>query len=241
MQRLVASVLIQTDGRGTRVLLRHPIAASPSNLRSIAQGLLKPEERACAMSSAGPGLVVEVVRRAPDQCVLAVSGELSVPSPGLLTRSLSKALADPGRVLVDVSRLRLGSAAAVQVFASALAGAGGWPATRLVLFGAGAELARTLTALRVTSTVPLAADETGAWLLLDRRPPVLARHLDLDRDSFSLRRARMFVRFACADWQLDPIRDDAVAVASELVTNAVQHVGPACRLTLRYRADALTR
>jgi hypothetical protein len=80
--------------------------------------------------------------------------------------------------------------------------------------------------LRVTSTVPLAADENAARLLLDRRPEVLSRHLDLDRDSFSLRRARMFVRFACTDWQLDPIRDDAVAVASELVAHAVQHVGP---------------
>src|SRR4051794_27244240 len=192
------------------------------------------------MSSADPGLVVELVRRAPDQCVLAVSGELSLPAPGLLTRSLSKALVDPGRVLVDVSGLRLGSAAAAEVFASALASAGGWPAARLVLFGAGADLARTLTALRVTSTVPLAADETAAWLLLNRRPPVLRRHLDLDRESFSLRRARMFVRFACADWQLDLIRDDAVAVASELVAHAVQHVGPACRLTLRCRTDGLT-
>ena len=50
----------------------------------------------------------------------------------------------------------------------------------------------------------------------------------------------MFVRFACADWQLDLIRDDAVAVASELVAHAVQHTGPACRLTLRCRTDGLT-
>src|SRR3954471_14535489 len=81
------------------------------------------------MSCADPGLVVEVVRRDPDGCVLAVSGELSLPSPGLLTRSLSKALADPGRVLVNVSGLRLGSAAAAQVFPSALA-RGRWLAGR---------------------------------------------------------------------------------------------------------------
>jgi hypothetical protein len=48
---------------------------------------------------------------------------------------LSKALADPGRVLVDVSGLRVSSSAAVQVFPSVLAGAGGWPAARLGLFG----------------------------------------------------------------------------------------------------------
>jgi hypothetical protein len=79
------------------------------------------------MASADPGLIVELVRHNPDRFVLAVSGELSWPSPGLLTRSLSKALADWGRVLVDVSGLRLGSSAAVQVFPSVLAGAGGWP------------------------------------------------------------------------------------------------------------------
>jgi hypothetical protein len=62
-----------------------------------------------------------------DGCVLAVSGELSPPSPGLLTRSLSKALSDAGRVLVDVAGLRLASPAGVQVFPSVLAGAGGWP------------------------------------------------------------------------------------------------------------------
>src|SRR3954451_10568970 len=47
MRRLVASILIEKDGRGTRVLLRHPIAASPANLRSIEQPTFKPAERAC--------------------------------------------------------------------------------------------------------------------------------------------------------------------------------------------------
>jgi hypothetical protein len=56
------------------------------------------------MTSAAPGLVVEV-HRDVEECVLAVSGELSLSPPGLLTRSVSKALADPGRVLVDVSGL----------------------------------------------------------------------------------------------------------------------------------------
>jgi hypothetical protein len=66
------------------------------------------------MTSAGPGLGIELVRRDLDECVLAVSGELSLPSPVLLTRSLSKALADPGRVLVDVSGLRPAARAAVR-------------------------------------------------------------------------------------------------------------------------------
>jgi hypothetical protein len=191
------------------------------------------------MLSADPGLAVELVRHDLDGCVLAVSGELSLPAPGLLTRSLSQALAGPGRVLVDVAGLRLGSAAAVQVFPSVLAGAGGWPGARLVLFGADPTLARTFTALRVTTTVPLAPDATAARPLLDRRPPAVARHCDLECASSSPRRARLFVESACADWQLDQIRDPAVMVASELVANAVQHAGTTCRLALRYRARGL--
>src|SRR3954471_17778156 len=192
------------------------------------------------MSCADPGLVVEVVRRDPDGCVLAVSGELSLPSPGLLTRSLSKALADPGRVLVDVAGLRLGSPAAVQVFPALLADAGGWPAARLVLFGADPILARTLSALRVTTTVPLAAEEATARLLLDVRPPAVTRRLHLGRELSSARRARLFVEGACTDWQLEVIRDDAMVVVSELVANAVVHAGTGCRVVLRHGARGLT-
>jgi anti-sigma regulatory factor (Ser/Thr protein kinase) len=153
---------------------------------------------------------------------------------------LWKALTDTGRVLVDVSRLRLTWAPAVQVFPWVLARMGGWPAARLVLFGAGPELTTSLNALRVTATVPLAPDETVGRLLLDRRPPIVVRTVELEQAWSSPRRARLFVRAACAEWQLEMIRDDAVAVASELVANAVLHAGTACRLALRCRERGLT-
>ena len=57
---------------------------------------------------------------------------------------MSTALADSGRVLVDVSGLRLIRPPAAQLFPSILAGMGGWPGVRLVLFGADAGLARSL-------------------------------------------------------------------------------------------------
>jgi hypothetical protein len=43
-----------------------------------------------------------------------------------------------------------------------------------VLFGADPTVARTFTALRVITTVPLAPDATAASLLLDRHPPAVA-------------------------------------------------------------------
>ena len=45
---------------------------------------------------------------------------------------------------------------------------------------------------------------------------------------------------ACADWQLDDLRDHATIVACELVDNAVQYAGPGYRLTLRYDVFGLT-
>jgi anti-sigma regulatory factor (Ser/Thr protein kinase) len=190
------------------------------------------------------GIAVRRVRRGPDGWVLAVSGELSQRSAGLVSGAVSAALANSGRVLVDVSGLRVTWPPAVGLFGSILAGMGGWPRVRLVLFGADAALARSLAAQRVSATVPVAPDETTARQLLDRRPRVLAQHLDLEQPRSATRRARTFVQAACADWQLDDIRDDflddATIVACELVDNAVLHAGPSYRLTLRYDVFGLT-
>src|SRR5690349_19651438 len=117
---------------------------------------------------------------------------------------------------------------------------GGWPSARLVLFGADARLAEMLRALRVSATVPLAPDQTTARLLLQRRPPTVARWLDLANDLSSPRRACLFVTTACQGWRLDSVCDDAVIVASELVENAVVHARTGCRLAIRLDDRGLT-
>ena len=191
------------------------------------------------MSTDHLGLAAALVYREPDLCVMALSGHLSPSSAGLVTTALSKSLLDAGQVLVDMSELRLTSTPAVQVFSSALSATGGWPGARLVLFGADPRLAETLRAQQVSATVPLAADQLTARQLLQQRPPTVARHLDLEQELSSPRRARFFVATACRDWHLDAIRDDAVLVASELVDNAVVHAQTACRLALQLDARGL--
>jgi hypothetical protein len=167
--------------------------------------------------------MAEWVRRDGDSCLVALAGDLSRESAEVATGVLTKALLDGGRILVDVSELRLSWTPAVRAFPSALTAAGGWPTARLVLLGAKATLADSLADMRVLETVPLAPDEAAAGQLLLRRPPAVARHLDLDDDSPS-RRAHLFVHEAARDWELD-VLDDAVLVASELVGNAVTHAG----------------
>jgi hypothetical protein len=83
-------------------------------------------------------------------------------------------------------------------------------------------------------------DETGARQLLHRHPPAVAQHLDLDDEPSSPRRARLFVKAACQDWQLDAVCDDAMLVASELVGNAVAHAHTTCRLDIRLDTLGLT-
>jgi anti-anti-sigma regulatory factor/anti-sigma regulatory factor (Ser/Thr protein kinase) len=190
--------------------------------------------------SAHGGLAVELLRQNADDSVLVASGMLSLDSARSISLVLAKALAETGRVLVDVSGLRIADVTAAQVFPSVLARMGGWPDSRLVLFAADPELTRTLEDLRVTLKVPLAADETAARLLLGRRPPVVARTVDLEHAPESARRARLFVDAACVDWRLEMIKGDAMVVASELVANAVLHAGTASRLALRCRERGLT-
>lgn len=183
------------------------------------------------MSSGDTGLTVRLVRRDVDGCVLAVSGELSLRSAGVLSERLWKVLAESGRVLVDVSGLRLTGVPAVQVFSWTLAGLGDWPQTRLVLFGATPELTRELTAMRVTQRVPVAPDETAARLRLDRRPPVVVRTLDLAQELASARRARLvraghLYRLEAAH---DPHRCDGRGLGTGGQRRAARpHRGPPC-------------
>jgi anti-sigma regulatory factor (Ser/Thr protein kinase) len=194
----------------------------------------------CAVSSDHFALDVELVRRDAESCVLTLSGELSSRSAGTVCGAVTKALLEVDRVLVDVSGLRLTWSPAVQVFPSTLAAMGGWPWARLVLFGADARLVASLTELGVVAAVPLAATQLEARQLVERRPPTVARHLDLENAVSSTHRARLFVEAACADWELDALRDNAVIVASELVANAVLHARTECRLMVQLDANGLT-
>ena len=128
---------------------------------------------------------------------------------------------------------------ALQVFASTLAAAGGWPIARLVLFGASPEVSEALRAVDVLDTVPLAADRAAAVARLETRPAALSRHHILDPHLASPRRARALFRRACLDWALGNAYDDAALVVNELVTNVVRHAHTSCRLDIRLDAHGL--
>jgi hypothetical protein len=82
------------------------------------------------------------------------------PDGRLVTKALTKLLLNHAAVLVDLSRLRLGWAPALQVFPTALAAAS-WPFARLAQFGGNQQLTAALHGARVPTTVPLAPGRTS--------------------------------------------------------------------------------
>ena len=177
------------------------------------------------------GLAIEIVRE-NEPCVVAPRGELSFRTVDSAAKTLTKLLLNHGRVMVDLSRLRVGWTPALQVFPTALASAGGWPSARLVLFGANQQITTSLHGVQVPTTVPLAQGTRDARAQLDKRPSRVTRSYELANDVGSPRRARALVRDACSDWDLGAITEEATLVASVLVTNAVQHAGTSCRLRI---------
>ncbi|TWF75175.1 histidine kinase-like protein [Pseudonocardia hierapolitana] len=174
-----------------------------------------------------------------NHALVRLRGVLTLVTVPRVRRVLDKLLRDPGAVVVDLSELELGWKPALEVFPSALAAAGGWSTARLVLTGADEPLAAQLRGLRVHRTVPLVDDPAAAPARLEQRPDHVARHRDLPLSPYAPAMARDLVRDTCADWSIMAAEDAAALVASELVSNAVQHARSGCRLSMHIDSSGL--
>lgn len=63
--------------------------------------------------------------------------------------------------------------------------------------------------------------------------------VDLPYGVTSVAAARRFVEEHVAEWHVEPLRDDALLIASELATNAITHARSACQLRLSLTSSAL--
>jgi anti-sigma regulatory factor (Ser/Thr protein kinase) len=189
------------------------------------------------MVSEGVGAVLSGVLAGivvhPDHAVARLRGDLRLGTAADLSRLLDKLFAGHGSVLLDLSSFHLAWHPAIQLFPAALARAGGWPAARLVLFGADQTMTTALRSSGVSRRVPLAADEPAARRRLRVRPDTVAREHYLPADVGAPRSARRFAAATCAVWDVPQLYGDAAVVISELVTNAVEHAATPTRVRLR--------
>jgi hypothetical protein len=180
------------------------------------------------------------VRRLDGHAIAALSGPLNVSTMRHLGRELLQLLAAGQSVLVDLSRLELGWPPAVGVFPMALQTAGGWPAARLVLFGADARMTARMQAVHLPERVPLASHRRAAQALADTRPDLVDRYVNLMDVPQSERAARSAVLAACHDWRIPYLAEDLATITTELVINAVEHAASAPRLCIRLHGGEVT-
>jgi anti-sigma regulatory factor (Ser/Thr protein kinase) len=175
-----------------------------------------------------------------DHHVVHASGRLSVKTAPALRCAVLKALGDCGRVVIDLTGLRLATPAMTAVFPAVQAAAGGWPAARIALYCPDAALAWALG--KVTRDhVPTYRTAADALARLDERPHSLAQERSVDPVPTAPATARAFVADVCAAWGLSgELTEPVVLAANELVSNAVEHARSGARVSLRLDRDTLT-
>ena len=136
---------------------------------------------------------------------------------------MTAALDERGSLVLDIADLQLHHPAAVEVFAEALAAAGGWPTARLVLVKPDGRITAALSASGLVGEVPVAADLVSGRARLCLRPDSVTRRLRLRPERSAPRRARSFVTQAGSAWSVKhSVRDDAATVAADLVARTAE-------------------
>lgn len=190
-------------------------------------------------------------RRAMLDVDLSVNGNATVVAPrGLLDVStaphlrdvLLKCIADqPAAVIVDLAGLELWRTYTLSVFTVVARRTAEWSGIPLILVAGEDVEARIGLHARAIARFLQVVPNIDAALAAIRQPPVRrVVRLRLPPDPYSARTTRRTVAASCELWGCPQVIHDAVAVASELVANAVVHAGTDAQLRLELRRGLLT-
>ncbi|MDQ3224312.1 MAG: ATP-binding protein [Gemmatimonadota bacterium] len=150
------------------------------------------------------------------------------------------ALLDSPCVMVDVSGLQPAHCICAQFFPSALSRTGGWPWSKLAMFGASPMLGEMLRRHRVTTPCRSTSGARTAWALVQDRPNCVRLSRVFVPEAVAPRRARALVTEVGGAWLVpDELTETARLVVTELVTNAVEHTGTQCRVRFEYATTSL--
>lgn len=173
--------------------------------------------------------------------VATVSGALGLTEVSGLYTNLLKSLAEqPDALLLDLSRLVVTDPLAVPVFAAANRQAVRWPGTPIVLCAprqATREIldGYALRQLAVADSLGTARDRLAG----DPAAAVLALSDELLPIKGSARHARDLVTEACLRWGLPHLIGPAGLIATELVSNVIDHAHTMMTLRLSLRPQYL--
>jgi hypothetical protein len=183
----------------------------------------------CRVTEVASGLVATLV------------GHLGLADVAEVRTRLYKCLAEqPDGLFVDLAGLTVEEPLALAVFTAVSRQAARWPGIA-VYYCAPTRLVRTMLAdgayrrLPVEETVSLAAGRVAAG---DRSTPSLID--DLLPIAGAARQARNLATEACMRWELPDLVPAASLIASELISNVVDHVGTMATLRVSLRPRFVT-
>jgi anti-anti-sigma regulatory factor len=182
------------------------------------------------------------VTRLGEAIVVRPVGMLDVATAPHLRDVLLKAVADqPSAVVVDLGRLELRKTYTLSVFTVVARRTADWSGVPLVLV-AGSVMSDRIRvhAKAIARFLPVCPTIEDA--LATARQPQQRRmtRLRLGVHPYVVATARRLVAATCEFWDVTELSEDAVAVASELVSNAVVYAGTESELRLELRRDILT-
>ena len=168
-----------------------------------------------------------------DHVVIRLGGHLSVRTAPEVRRAILKSLVELGRVVVDVTRLRLANIECVALLPGVVAAAGGWPTARLAVVDADGIYQSAAERLHCSDLLHFYPATDAGVRHLDDRPRRVRREHSVGADTSASRVARRFLQETSGAWELPPdLTEVAQLVVSELVSNAVEHAGTGSTISL---------
>ncbi|GGN08731.1 anti-sigma regulatory factor (Ser/Thr protein kinase) [Actinoplanes campanulatus] len=172
--------------------------------------------------------------------VLAISGTLDRITGDALGAAIRRSLSvQPSRVILDVTRLRIGDPLALPALGEVVCRAEEFPAVPIVVCGADPATRAALAAEPGCAALELAdgPPESLAGARAEPDPPAVRARLRPVPEA--CRQVRHLVTQACAGWQRSDVTATAALVATELVANVVRHAHTSMDFTLRLRGGRL--
>ena len=158
--------------------------------------------------------------------VVRLDGPFELLGAGAVWHLLVKLLADqPDALVVDLSAVTFDDPQVLLLFGALARRAGIWPGIPVILVAPDPGQRTALHRQAVDRQVAVCASRDEAMVLAHGAPQPLRLHESLLPIPGAARRGRDLATEVCLRWQLPDLVGPASIIASELVTNAVQHAG----------------
>ena len=173
--------------------------------------------------------------------LLRVSGTLDRVTGDALQQAVRRSLAmQPDRLLVDVTRMRVGDPLGLSALSTVLGQTAQWPDAPIVLCGASTRTAAAIAGFPDCDGLNFAADCETELATAGARPQPRPIRVRLRPVPDACRQARQLVAQACTAWQRGELTATAMLIATELVANVVRHAHTTMEFTVGLREGRLS-